>query len=135
MKNPLGCSEGDFQGDEGISSALVEPTGDGSEISISRVFKEVEDAGEVEVTVPVETSSEPGEAGDGGNISPEHVSLAVEAVPDDQSVTEEGPVPSSKNATMWLGAQNGVLYIHSTVSRRHQCLHRIKLPDSILAIT
>lgn len=35
---------------------------------------------------------------------------------------------------MWLGAQNGCLYVHSSVAQWRKCLHSIKLKDSILSI-
>ncbi|XP_033945391.1 sperm associated antigen 9a isoform X3 [Pseudochaenichthys georgianus] len=41
---------------------------------------------------------------------------------------------SSALPTMWLGAQNGCLYVHSAVARWRKCLHAIKLKDSILGI-
>lgn len=41
---------------------------------------------------------------------------------------------SSALPTMWLGAQNGCLYVHSSVARWRKCLHAIKLKDSILGI-
>ncbi|XP_029015521.1 sperm associated antigen 9a isoform X3 [Betta splendens] len=41
---------------------------------------------------------------------------------------------SSSLPTMWLGAQNGCLYVHSSVARWRKCLHAIKLKDSILSI-
>ncbi|XP_054462928.1 sperm associated antigen 9a isoform X2 [Anoplopoma fimbria] len=41
---------------------------------------------------------------------------------------------SSALPTMWLGAQNGCLYVHSSVTRWRKCLHAIKLKDSILSI-
>ncbi|XP_063759518.1 sperm associated antigen 9a isoform X3 [Eleginops maclovinus] len=41
---------------------------------------------------------------------------------------------SSALPTMWLGAQNGCLYVHSAVARWRKCLHAIKLKDSILSI-
>ncbi|XP_052794690.1 C-Jun-amino-terminal kinase-interacting protein 4-like isoform X3 [Mya arenaria] len=36
--------------------------------------------------------------------------------------------------TMWLGAQSGSLYVHSSVSQWRRCLHSVKLRDSILNI-
>jgi len=36
--------------------------------------------------------------------------------------------------TMWLGAQNGYVYIHSAIANRNKCLHKVMLPDSILSI-
>ncbi|CAL8270546.1 unnamed protein product [Lota lota] len=52
---------------------------------------------------------------------------------EDQS---EGEVLRTSSAlpTMWLGAQNGCLYVHSAVARWRKCLHAIKLKDSILNI-
>ncbi|XP_028267014.1 sperm associated antigen 9a isoform X2 [Parambassis ranga] len=41
---------------------------------------------------------------------------------------------SSALPTMWLGARNGCLYVHSSVARWRKCLHAIKLKDSILSI-
>uniref|UniRef100_A0A3Q2CA58 C-Jun-amino-terminal kinase-interacting protein 4 n=1 Tax=Cyprinodon variegatus TaxID=28743 RepID=A0A3Q2CA58_CYPVA len=41
---------------------------------------------------------------------------------------------SSSLPTMWLGAQNGCLYVHSSVARWRKCLHAIKLKDAILSI-
>ncbi|XP_039632118.1 C-Jun-amino-terminal kinase-interacting protein 3 isoform X3 [Polypterus senegalus] len=50
---------------------------------------------------------------------------------------EEGDEPSpvtSAAPTMWLGAQNGWLYVHSAVSNWKKCLHSIKLKDSVLSL-
>ncbi|XP_063970634.1 C-Jun-amino-terminal kinase-interacting protein 4-like [Lytechinus pictus] len=41
---------------------------------------------------------------------------------------------TSIKPTMWLGAQNGNLYVHSAVSQWRRCLHAIKLKDAIFAI-
>ncbi|XP_045676548.1 C-Jun-amino-terminal kinase-interacting protein 3 isoform X11 [Phyllostomus hastatus] len=41
---------------------------------------------------------------------------------------------SSALPTMWLGAQNGWLYVHSAVSNWKTCLHSIKLKDSVLSL-
>ncbi|KAJ3601381.1 hypothetical protein NHX12_032350 [Muraenolepis orangiensis] len=70
--------------------------------------------------------------------------------PSDRSVgqsKEETPVPpetedggdDAKNCTsvaptMWLGAQNGWLYVHSAVGNWKKCLHSIKLKDSVLSL-
>ncbi|KAJ8399871.1 hypothetical protein AAFF_G00406010 [Aldrovandia affinis] len=52
--------------------------------------------------------------------------------------TEEGGEDSragtSAAPTMWLGAQNGWLYVHSAVSNWKKCLHSIKLKDSVLSL-
>ncbi|XP_071847837.1 C-Jun-amino-terminal kinase-interacting protein 4-like isoform X3 [Apostichopus japonicus] len=47
---------------------------------------------------------------------------------------EEADKKSTVMPTMWMGAQNGNLYIHSAVSNWKRCLHAIKLKDSILEI-
>ncbi|KAH8300512.1 hypothetical protein KR018_010543 [Drosophila ironensis] len=44
------------------------------------------------------------------------------------------PAMSSVGPTMWMGAQDGWLYVHSSVGRWHECLHRVLLPDAVLAI-
>lgn len=41
---------------------------------------------------------------------------------------------SSVLATMWLGAQNGMLFVHSAVAKWNQCLHSVKLDDAVLSI-
>ncbi|XP_074925443.1 C-Jun-amino-terminal kinase-interacting protein 3 isoform X23 [Chelonoidis abingdonii] len=41
---------------------------------------------------------------------------------------------TSAAPTMWLGAQNGWLYVHSAVSNWKKCLHSIKLKDSVLRL-
>ncbi|XP_065362360.1 JNK-interacting protein 3 isoform X2 [Calliphora vicina] len=46
----------------------------------------------------------------------------------------EEPVMSSVGPTMWLGAQDNWLYVHSAVGRWHECLHKVHLPDAVLAI-
>ncbi|XP_073349902.1 sperm associated antigen 9a isoform X6 [Pagrus major] len=59
----------------------------------------------------------------------------VTSLPEDSDLSE-GEVlrMSSALPTMWLGAQNGCLYVHSSVARWRKCLHAIKLKDSILSI-
>ncbi|KPP73770.1 C-Jun-amino-terminal kinase-interacting protein 3-like, partial [Scleropages formosus] len=46
---------------------------------------------------------------------------------------EEPKASTSAAPTMWLGAQNGWLYVHSAVSNWKKCLHSIKLKDSVLS--
>lgn len=55
------------------------------------------------------------------------------------SETERPPtttheVMSSALATMWLGAQNGEVYVHSSVANWNQCLHSVQLADAVLNI-
>ncbi|XP_029311729.1 C-Jun-amino-terminal kinase-interacting protein 4 isoform X2 [Cottoperca gobio] len=47
---------------------------------------------------------------------------------------EEAQKMSSVLSTMWLGAQNGCVYVHSSVAQWKKCLHSIKLKDSVLGI-
>uniref|UniRef100_G1SE51 Sperm associated antigen 9 n=1 Tax=Oryctolagus cuniculus TaxID=9986 RepID=G1SE51_RABIT len=59
----------------------------------------------------------------------------ISVLPDEQDlVREEAQKMSSLLPTMWLGAQNGCLYVHSSVAQWRKCLHSIKLKDSILSI-
>merc|ERR1719376_814149 len=41
----------------------------------------------------------------------------------------------SMQPTMWLGAQNGYVYVHSAVNHYQKCLQQIRLRDCILSIT
>ncbi|XP_070783733.1 C-Jun-amino-terminal kinase-interacting protein 4 isoform X2 [Enoplosus armatus] len=47
---------------------------------------------------------------------------------------EEAQKMTSVLPTMWLGAQNGCVYVHSSVAQWKKCLHSIKLKDSVLGI-
>ncbi|ELK01677.1 C-jun-amino-terminal kinase-interacting protein 4 [Pteropus alecto] len=59
----------------------------------------------------------------------------ISLLPNEQDlVREEAQKMSSLLPTMWLGAQNGCLYVHSSVAQWRKCLHSIKLKDSILSI-
>ncbi|XP_051958405.1 C-Jun-amino-terminal kinase-interacting protein 4 isoform X1 [Xyrauchen texanus] len=59
----------------------------------------------------------------------------VSPVPEEQDLMrEEASKMSSVLPTMWLGAQNGCVYVHSSVAQWRKCLHSIKLKDSILGI-
>ncbi|NXX32330.1 JIP4 protein, partial [Nicator chloris] len=59
----------------------------------------------------------------------------VAVLPNEQDlVREEAQKMSSLLPTMWLGAQNGCLYVHSSVAQWRKCIHAIKLKDSILSI-
>ncbi|XP_035262847.1 C-Jun-amino-terminal kinase-interacting protein 4 isoform X7 [Anguilla anguilla] len=59
----------------------------------------------------------------------------VTSLPEEQDLMrEEAQKMSSVLPTMWLGAQNGCVYVHSSVAQWRKCLHSIKLKDSILGI-
>ncbi|KAG8336626.1 C-Jun-amino-terminal kinase-interacting protein [Homalodisca vitripennis] len=47
---------------------------------------------------------------------------------------EELEKMSSVLPTVWLGSQNGSVFVHSAVSQWRRCLHSIKLKDSVLSI-
>ncbi|XP_040295245.1 C-Jun-amino-terminal kinase-interacting protein 3 isoform X7 [Bufo bufo] len=64
-----------------------------------------------------------------GHLKPEGNTVQQETEPN-----SEVPVATSAAPTMWLGAQNGWLYVHSAVSNWKKCLHSIKLKDSVLSI-
>uniref|UniRef100_A0A8C5QZ55 C-Jun-amino-terminal kinase-interacting protein 3 n=1 Tax=Leptobrachium leishanense TaxID=445787 RepID=A0A8C5QZ55_9ANUR len=53
---------------------------------------------------------------------------------DAEQTTESSVGGTSAAPTMWLGAQNGWLYVHSAVSNWKKCLHSIKLKDSVLSL-
>lgn len=41
---------------------------------------------------------------------------------------------SSVLPTMWLGSQNGIIYVHSSVAQWRVCIDSVKLADSVLSI-
>ncbi|KAK1799325.1 hypothetical protein P4O66_007569 [Electrophorus voltai] len=66
---------------------------------------------------------------EGGALKEEVISAPTnsEEGGDDRAGTSVAP-------TMWLGAQNGWLYVHSAVANWKKCLHSIKLKDSVLSL-
>ncbi|OCT60749.1 C-Jun-amino-terminal kinase-interacting protein 4 isoform X2 [Xenopus laevis] len=59
----------------------------------------------------------------------------VATLPTEQDLMrEEAQKMNSLLPTMWLGAQNGYLYVHSSVAQWKKCLLNIKLKDSVLSI-
>ncbi|KAF1379329.1 hypothetical protein PFLUV_G00174950 [Perca fluviatilis] len=54
--------------------------------------------------------------------------------PESEDGGEETKNYTSVAPTMWLGAQNGWLYVHSAVGNWKKCLHSIKLKDSVLSL-
>ncbi|XP_065501328.1 C-Jun-amino-terminal kinase-interacting protein 3 isoform X18 [Caloenas nicobarica] len=55
-------------------------------------------------------------------------------LPDQELNGDAAGTCTSAAPTMWLGAQNGWLYVHSAVSNWKKCLHSIKLKDSVLSL-
>lgn len=52
---------------------------------------------------------------------------------DDTKYDKNTPL-STVLATMWLGSQNGMIYIHSAVANWSRCLNSIKLNDAVVGI-
>ncbi|MGH0138308.1 UNVERIFIED_CONTAM: hypothetical protein FKN15_003619 [Acipenser sinensis] len=79
-------------------------------------------------------SAMPGASGQGREAGqPKEESSTVTSQEPEEAGEEPGAVTSSA-PTMWLGAQNGWLYVHSAVSNWKKCLHSIKLKDSVLSL-
>ncbi|XP_011699971.1 PREDICTED: JNK-interacting protein 3 isoform X2 [Wasmannia auropunctata] len=59
-----------------------------------------------------------------------------EEAKNEEEVAEETSIEkmSSIQPTMWLGAQNGAVFVHSAVAKWSVCLHSVKLKDAALAI-
>ncbi|XP_014599413.1 PREDICTED: JNK-interacting protein 3 isoform X2 [Polistes canadensis] len=55
---------------------------------------------------------------------------------EDREIEESTPIEkmSSIQSTMWLGAQNGAVFVHSAVAKWSVCLHSVKLKDAAVAI-
>ncbi|KAL0993715.1 hypothetical protein UPYG_G00112310 [Umbra pygmaea] len=53
---------------------------------------------------------------------------------DTENASDDPKAGTSIAPTMWLGAQNGWLYVHSAVANWKKCLHSIKLKDSVLSL-
>ncbi|XP_056607804.1 C-Jun-amino-terminal kinase-interacting protein 3 isoform X4 [Triplophysa dalaica] len=58
----------------------------------------------------------------------------VPSAPKDSEEAGDDVAGTSAAPTMWLGAQNGWLYVHSAMSNWKKCLHSIKLKDSVLSL-
>ncbi|XP_028841851.1 sperm associated antigen 9a isoform X3 [Denticeps clupeoides] len=82
--------------------------------------------------------TQPGQDASGGAAAQRDASLqqdgSVPASAEQDAALEEAQRMSSTLPTMWLGAQNGCLYVHSSVARWRKCLHAVKLKDSILNV-
>ncbi|XP_064389580.1 C-Jun-amino-terminal kinase-interacting protein 4-like isoform X2 [Halichondria panicea] len=59
------------------------------------------------------------------------LSTARRKVPPQEVQNTLNTRPSSKLATMWMGSDTGVLYVHSAVSLWNKCIHADKLPAGI----
>ncbi|MGH0120977.1 UNVERIFIED_CONTAM: hypothetical protein FKN15_070169 [Acipenser sinensis] len=83
-------------------------------------------------TDPESTSSREHAQGREAGQTKEESSTAASQEPEEAG--EEPCAVTSSAPTMWLGAQNGWLYVHSAVSNWKKCLHSIKLKDSVLSL-
>uniref|UniRef100_A0A8C2PPR6 Sperm associated antigen 9a n=1 Tax=Cyprinus carpio TaxID=7962 RepID=A0A8C2PPR6_CYPCA len=140
-------ASGSSQGSEGVLSDVsavgcsVEESSTGSQTGTPSedglpAAEEAMEATEEEQESPGQDTSQPG-------IYTEHVftdplgtesSGASAAGGKTNLAKEEIQRMSSALPTMWLGAQNGCLYVHSSVARWRKCLHAVRLKDSILNI-
>ncbi|KAM4656600.1 C-Jun-amino-terminal kinase-interacting protein 3 isoform 8-T9 [Amazona ochrocephala] len=78
--------------------------------------------------VPAQASSR--QNGENGQLKTE----SSTTLPDQELNGDAAGTCTSAAPTMWLGAQNGWLYVHSAVSNWKKCLHSIKLKDSVLSL-
>ncbi|XP_018409892.1 PREDICTED: C-Jun-amino-terminal kinase-interacting protein 4-like [Nanorana parkeri] len=58
----------------------------------------------------------------------------LECLKEKEACEEEGGHDSGIGATMWLGTQEGSLFIHSAVSAWRNCLQKVQLKDAIHSI-
>ena len=81
----------------------------------------------------------PLEASDESNLDKESEATTTESEPEGipepvENKSSNQEVMSSVLATMWLGAENGMIYVHSSVANWNQCLHSVKLKDAVISI-
>ncbi|XP_064886681.1 C-Jun-amino-terminal kinase-interacting protein 3 isoform X40 [Columba livia] len=81
-------------------------------------------------TDPVPAQAPLGQNGENGQPKME----SSTTLPDQELNGDAAGTCTSAAPTMWLGAQNGWLYVHSAVSNWKKCLHSIKLKDSVLSL-
>ncbi|KAJ8250974.1 hypothetical protein GJAV_G00215750 [Gymnothorax javanicus] len=119
-------------------------------LNVSQSAEEATEATEVSEPAPSEeeASAPPGSFTEHVFTDPQHLPTNPpadrEAEPPKEEVSataqgaedraEDSGAASSTAPTMWLGAQNGWLYVHSAVSNWRKCLHSIKLKDSVLSL-
>uniref|UniRef100_A0A8B9LP25 Mitogen-activated protein kinase 8 interacting protein 3 n=1 Tax=Astyanax mexicanus TaxID=7994 RepID=A0A8B9LP25_ASTMX len=80
------------------------------------------------------TGEEEGGENKSEHSSPEKKKEQVTSAPQDSQEGGDDRAGTSVAPTMWLGAQNGWLYVHSAVANWKKCLHSIKLKDSVLSL-
>ncbi|KAM6957775.1 sperm associated antigen 9a [Aplochiton taeniatus] len=113
------------EADAGVGEE-VEPAGQGQEASQPGMYTEHVFTDPLGAQPTEDSTTDPQRGLDQDGLS---------SMPEEREVAGEEVVRmSSALPTMWLGAQNGCLYVHSSVARWRKCLHAIKLKDSILNI-
>ena len=113
-------NESSEKSDDANKNATTEPQ------SFDSVDSETANLGKVHyVRATSEVSSARANAKEGANEEKE-----TDEVEDDAPMENM----SSIQPTMWLGAQNGAVFVHSAVAKWSVCLHSVKLKDAALAI-
>ncbi|CAL8275115.1 unnamed protein product [Lota lota] len=74
------------------------------------------------------------DAGDRSAVQSKEDPPITSVPPDTEDGGDDAKNCTSVAPTMWLGAQNGWLYVHSAVGNWKKCLHSIKLKDSVLSL-
>ncbi|XP_035381710.1 sperm associated antigen 9a isoform X2 [Electrophorus electricus] len=128
-REPSPNEDGIPTAEEATEATEEEEEGPGTDASqpgiyTEHVFTDPLGAQPTESSSPTHSARESGQGIDG--VAP------LSSEPD--QAREESQRTSSTLPTMWLGAQNGCLYVHSSMARWRKCLHAVKLKDSILNI-
>lgn len=93
-----------------------------------------------DASLPVEEKTEEDESNNDScdkNVeesSKEDVETETKNKEEEEARTSNQEVMSSVLATMWMGDENGMLYVHSSVANWNQCLHSVKLKDAVISI-
>ncbi|CAF0717009.1 unnamed protein product [Brachionus calyciflorus] len=62
-------------------------------------------------------------------------SASIQTIEKDVQTTQSEPVLSTIYPTIWLGSQEGLLLVHSTISSVNQTIDKVKLKDAILCMS
>lgn len=138
------AKEATEKSNEPNGSIPIEPLGNVNEIKIrqplpgvpQRIHNDVTDT-----TATTNNSSTDGSSNKSPQFSNNNNSSANQQLPFSKPINpilgtkdREEPIMSSVGPTMWMGSHNNWLYVHSAVGRWHECLHKVRLPDAVLAI-
>lgn len=83
-------------------------------------------------STPVNNEDKPGD--DVNDPLRKFISESSEDIGDTCDSDSKEPKMSSVLPTMWLGSQDGHIYVHSSVNQCWQCISSVKLRDSVLSI-